>query len=54
MKYIGGEELQLQAFLTLTVDGDEGAASRITRFTPWVVTPGTRRIGGWLGPTGIL
>ena len=53
-KSVGGEELQLQAFLTLTVDGDECVASRTCRFTPGMVAPGTLHIGGWVGPTGIL
>ena len=54
MKAYKGEEVQLHAFLTLTVDGDECAGSRTCRFTPGVVAPGTRRIGGWVDPTGIL
>jgi len=54
MKAYRGEEVQLQAFLTFTVDGNECAASRTCRFTPGVVAPVTRRIRGWVGPTGIL
>jgi hypothetical protein len=54
MKAYRGEEVQLLAFLTLTVDGDKCAASRTYRFTPGVVAPGIRRIGGWVGPTGCL
>jgi len=54
MKAVGGEELQLQAVLTLTVYGDECAASRTCRFTTGIVAPGTLHIGFWVGPTGIL
>jgi len=54
MKAYRGEVVELHAFLTLTVDGDECAASRTCRFIRGVVAPGTRRIGGWVGPTGCL
>jgi len=54
MKPVGGEALELQAFLTLTLDGNECAASRTCHFTLGMVAPGTLRIGGLVGPTGIL
>jgi hypothetical protein len=54
MKAYKGEEVQLQAFLTLTVDGDECAASRRYRVTPGVVAPVTCRIRGWVGPRKCL
>jgi len=54
MKAYRGEEVQLHAFLTFTVNGNECAASRTCRFTPGVVAPGIHRIGGWVGPRGIL
>ena len=53
MKAVGGIVLQLQAFLTLTVEVEECASSRTCRFTPGVVAPGNRHIGGRVGPTWI-
>jgi hypothetical protein len=38
--------------LTLALDGHEWSASRPGRFTPKERTPGTRWIGGWVGPMG--
>jgi hypothetical protein len=40
--------------LTLVLDGSEWPASRPGRFTPRERAPGTRWIGGWMGPRAIL
>jgi hypothetical protein len=36
------------------LDGDEWSASRPGRFTPRERSPGTRWIGGWVGPRAVL
>jgi hypothetical protein len=43
-------ELYLNAFLTSALDGGEWSASRPGRFIPRERAPGTRWIGGWMGP----
>jgi hypothetical protein len=40
--------------LTSALDGGEWSASRLGRFTPKERAPGTRWIGGWVGPRAIL
>jgi hypothetical protein len=40
--------------LTSVLDGGEWSASRPGRFTPTERTPGTHRIGGWVGPRAVL
>jgi len=40
--------------LTSALDGGEWSASRPGRFTPREKAPGTRWIGGWVGPRAIL
>jgi len=40
----------LHAFVTSALDGDEWSASCPGRFTPRERAPGTRWIGGWVGP----
>jgi hypothetical protein len=47
-------EVEVYAFLTLALDGDEWSASRPGRFTPRERAPGTHWIGGWVGPRAIL
>jgi hypothetical protein len=54
MKACRGEEVQLQVFLTLTLEGDEVAGSHTSRFTPGVVALVIRGIGGWVDLTGSL
>jgi hypothetical protein len=41
-------------FLTSALDGGEWSASLPGRFTPRERTPGTHRIGGWVGPRVVL
>jgi hypothetical protein len=41
----GGVEVEFHAFLTSALGGSQWSASRPGRFTP-----GTRWIGGWVGP----
>jgi hypothetical protein len=48
MKKCDGVEVQLHAFLTSALAGDEGVSR--TRFTPGERAPGTHRIEGWMGP----
>jgi hypothetical protein len=50
MKAHWGVEVQLHAFLTSALDGGEWSASRPGLFTSRERTPGTRWIGGWVGP----
>jgi hypothetical protein len=50
MKTYWGVEVQLRAFLTSALDGDEWLASRLGRFNPRERAPGTRWMGGWVGP----
>jgi hypothetical protein len=45
MKEYGGVDLYIQIFLTSALAAGEWSASRPCRFTP-----GTRCIGGWVGP----
>jgi hypothetical protein len=40
--------------LTSALDGGEWSASRPGRFIPKERTPGTRWIGGWVGPRAVL
>jgi hypothetical protein len=40
--------------LTSALDGGEWSASRPGRFTPRERAPGTRWIGGWVGPRAVL
>jgi hypothetical protein len=55
MKTYGGSvEVYLHSFLTLALDGGEWSASRPGRFTPGEKAPGTRWIGGWVGPRASL
>jgi hypothetical protein len=42
--------LQLHAFLTTALDGDEWSGSRSGRFTHRERAPGTHWIGGWVSP----
>jgi hypothetical protein len=49
MKMHGGVEVQLHAFLTSAVDGDDWSASRPGRFTPGERIPGNHWIGSWVG-----
>jgi len=46
--------MQLHAFLSSALDGDEWSASRPCRFTPGERAPGTCLIGGWVGPSAGL
>jgi hypothetical protein len=45
MKAYGGVDVQIHIFLTSTLTGGEGSASRSGSFTP-----GTHWIGGWVQP----
>jgi hypothetical protein len=55
MKRYGGEEVQLQSFITSTPDGDECSALCTSCFIPKESTPGIHWIGGgWVGPKGSL
>jgi hypothetical protein len=54
MKMYWGAQVQLHIFLTSALDGGEWSASRAGRFTPRVTSPGTRWIGGWVGPRASL
>jgi hypothetical protein len=45
-----GVGVQLHAFLTLAVDGDEWSASLSGPLTTREGAPGTRWIGGWVDP----
>jgi len=45
-----GVEVQIHTFLTLALDRGEWSASRPAAFIPWQRTPGTRCIGGRVGP----
>jgi hypothetical protein len=40
--------------LTSALDGGEWSTSRPGRFTPRERAPGTRWIGGWVGPRAVL
>jgi hypothetical protein len=40
--------------LTSALNGSEWSASRSGRFTPRKIAPGTRWIGGWVGPRAVL
>jgi hypothetical protein len=54
MKVYGGVDVQIHAFLTSALIGDEWSASRPGRFIPWERAPSTHWIGGWVGPrTGL-
>jgi hypothetical protein len=51
----GGVELQLHAFLTSALDGDERSASRFSRFNPGEIVPGIhsdRRLSGYQSRSG--
>jgi hypothetical protein len=45
-----GVEIQLHAFLTSKLGGDELSASRPGCFTPGEIALGTHWIRGWVGP----
>jgi hypothetical protein len=49
-KTYGWMEIQLHAFLTLALDGDEWLASQPGRLNPRERAPGAHWIGGWLDP----
>jgi hypothetical protein len=50
----GGGDVYIHVFLTSALVGGEWSASRPSRFTPGEIAPGTRWIGGWVGPrTGL-
>jgi hypothetical protein len=54
MKAYGGGDVQINIFLTWALDGGEWSVSRPCRFTPGERTPGTHRIGVWVGRTASL
>jgi hypothetical protein len=54
MKTNGGVEIYLHAFLTSTLDGSEGSASRPGRFTPKERASGTHWRGDLVGPRASL
>jgi hypothetical protein len=49
-----GVSVWIPVFLTSTQDGVEYLDSRPDSFTPEERTPGTVRIGGWVGPSVAL
>jgi hypothetical protein len=52
--YWGVDVVYIQVFLTSALVGGEWSASRLGHFTSGERTPGTHRIGGWVGPrTGL-
>jgi hypothetical protein len=54
MKTYGGVELQLKAFLTLGLNGDEWSVSHPSHLNPGKRASRTHWIGGWVGPrTGL-
>jgi hypothetical protein len=54
MNTYGEVDVEIHAFLTSALVGDEWSASRPSRFTPWDRVTGTHYIGGWVGPrTGL-
>jgi hypothetical protein len=44
----------MKAYLTSALDGGEWSASRPGHFTPRERAPGTRWIGGWVGPRAVM
>jgi hypothetical protein len=54
MKTYWGVEVELHAFLTSALDGDEWSTSRPGRFTPRERAPRTHWIGCWVGPRSVL
>jgi hypothetical protein len=54
MKTYEGVDLYIHIFLTSALAGGEWSASRPGRFTPSERDPGTRWIGGWVGPSAGL
>jgi hypothetical protein len=50
MKTYWGMEVQLHAFLTSALEGDEWLALGPGCFTRWETAPRTRWLGGWVGP----
>jgi hypothetical protein len=54
MKAYGGSGGIASIVLASALDGGEWSASRPCRFTPTDIGPGTRWIGGWLGPRARL
>jgi hypothetical protein len=50
MEMYGGLDVWIHVFFTSALVGGEWLASRPDRFTPGERTPGTHRIGGWVGP----
>jgi len=49
MKAYWGMEVLRHPFLTSGLEGGEWSTSRPGRFTPGEKSPGTHRIGGWVG-----
>jgi hypothetical protein len=54
MKTYVGVEVIDTPLLTSASDRGEWSASRLGRFTPGEIGPGTHRIEGWVGPRGGL
>jgi hypothetical protein len=50
MKTYGVAYLQIHVFLTSAIVGGEWSASRLGRFTPEEIDPGTHSIGSWMSP----
>jgi hypothetical protein len=50
MKVYWGVEVQHHELLISALGGGEWSASRLGRFTPREIAPGTHWIGGWVGP----
>jgi len=42
--------VEVQAFLTMTLNGSEWSASQLSQFTPRERAPGNSWTGGWVGP----
>jgi hypothetical protein len=54
MKTYGGVDVYTRVFLTSALVGGEWSASRPGHFTPGERDPGTRWIGGWMGPGTVM
>lgn len=54
LRHVRGTAVFLNPFLTSASDGGECLALLLGRFFPGDRTPGTHRVGGWLGFTAGL
>jgi hypothetical protein len=54
MKAYGGVDVYTHVFFISALVGGEWSASRLCRFTPGEMAPGTHWIGGWVEPRADL